>query len=236
METIISRATHFGTELSNLRIMKSTSRKAAFTLVELLVVISIILLASSIIFIGGGGGDGAKLSSSQRIVSGIAKGARGQAILKGARTRLIIYTDDVSNAQHDKKLRFCGIVYEDSPGSNTWRAATQGTYLPEGVYFSRELSQANDWPRSTMNLDYPKQSAQGPGGDQYYYYEFNSNGTMAAGFENSWLVLQAGLLRPQGSQLVVDFDREEDEGLRSALIFRRAGTTTPVTDPTQIRL
>ena len=56
-------------------------KKYAFTLIELLVVISIILIASSIIFIGGSGGDGAKLSSAQRIVSGIAQGARGQAIL-----------------------------------------------------------------------------------------------------------------------------------------------------------
>ena len=63
------------------------NRKSAFTLIELLVVISIILIASSIIFIGGGGGDGAKLSSSQRIISGIAQGARGQAILKNATTR-----------------------------------------------------------------------------------------------------------------------------------------------------
>ena len=61
------------------------NRKSAFTLIELLVVISIILIASSIIFIGGGGGDGAKLSSSQRIISGIAQGARGQAILKNAK-------------------------------------------------------------------------------------------------------------------------------------------------------
>lgn len=73
------------------------SKKAAFTLIELLVVISIILIASSIIFIGGTGGDGAKLSSAQRIVSGIAQGARGQAILKNANTRLIIYSDSASN-------------------------------------------------------------------------------------------------------------------------------------------
>ena len=72
--------------------MNSYSKKSAFTLIELLVVISIILIASSIIFIGGGGGDGAKLSSSQRIISGIAQGARGQAILKNATTRPVSYT------------------------------------------------------------------------------------------------------------------------------------------------
>ena len=61
--------------------------KRGFTLIELLVVISVILIASSIIFIGGNGGAGASLSSSQRIVSGITKGARGQAILKIKQTK-----------------------------------------------------------------------------------------------------------------------------------------------------
>ena len=112
-------------------------RRSAFTLIELLVVISIILIASSIIFMGGSGGDGAKLSSSQRIVSGVAQGARGQAILKNAKTRLIIYTDDAGNENDEKKLRFIGIVYEalETPEPDDWIAATQGTYLPEGILF-----------------------------------------------------------------------------------------------------
>ena len=76
---------------------------SAFTLIELLVVISIILVASSIIFIGGSGGDGAKLSSAQRIVSGIAQGARGQAILNNAKSRLIIYSDNSANNDDEKK-------------------------------------------------------------------------------------------------------------------------------------
>ena len=84
--------------------MNSSSKNSAFTLIELLVVISIILIASSIIFIGGGGGDGAKLSSSQRIISGIAQGARGQAILKNTTTRLIIYSDLASNKDEEKML------------------------------------------------------------------------------------------------------------------------------------
>ena len=92
--------------------MNLIPRKSGFTLVELLVVISVILIASSIIFIGGSGGDGASLSSSLRITSGIANGARGQAILKNARTRLIIHNDKDGNI--DKYRRFIGIVYEDT--------------------------------------------------------------------------------------------------------------------------
>jgi|TARA_X000000368_G_scaffold60515_1_gene42649 prepilin-type N-terminal cleavage/methylation domain-containing protein len=215
--------------------MNSYSKKSAFTLIELLVVISIILIASSIIFIGGGGGDGAKLSSSQRIISGIAQGARGQAILKNATTRLIIYSDLASNEDEEKKLRYFGIVYEDNANPGQWFAATQGTYLPEGIYFNEALSK--EFPASSkMKINYPRQSAQsGSSGEEYYYYEFNSNGTMATDYDNTWLAIQAGTLKPiSGDLLEVDFTEIENEGLKAALIFRRVGTTTLVSDPAEI--
>ena len=217
--------------------MNSYSKKSAFTLIELLVVISIILIASSIIFIGGGGGDGAKLSSSQRIISGIAQGARGQSILKNATTRLIIYSDLDSNKDEEKKLRYFGIVYEEAPaGSDQWFAATQGTYLPEGIYFNEALSK--EFPASgKMKMNYPRQSAQsGSSGEEYYFYEFNSNGTMATDYDNTWLAIQAGTLKPNsGGVLGVDFTEIENEGLKAALIFRRVGTTTLVSDPAEIQ-
>jgi prepilin-type N-terminal cleavage/methylation domain-containing protein len=216
--------------------MNSSSKKSAFTLIELLVVISIILIASSIIFIGGGGGDGAKLSSSQRIISGIAQGARGQAILKNSTTRIIIYSDLASNKDDEKKLRYFGIVYEDNANPGKWFAATQGTYLPEGIYFNEALSK--EFPASSkMKINYPRQSAQsGSSGEEYYYYEFNSNGTMATNYDNTWLAIQAGTLKPNsGGLLEVDFTEIENEGLKAALIFRRVGTTTLVNDPADIQ-
>lgn len=218
--------------------MTSSSRKAAFTLIELLVVISIILIASSILYVGvGGGGDGLKLSSAQRILSGVAQGARGQALLKNTRTRLIIYTENNTDGDVEKLLRYVGIVYEDKDNPDTWFAATQGDYLPEGIYFDPDLSASINWPSATMNIEYPRQTAQAVGsGPEFYYYEFNSNGTVTApDFLNSWLVIRAGTLRPNDSgNLEVDFDDETKENLKSALIFRRVGTTTMVTDPDEI--
>lgn len=214
---------------------------AGFTLVELLVVLSIILIASSVVLLNTSGRLGSALSASQRIVSGIAQGARGQAILKGATTRLIIYSDGSDNTYDDKKLRFFGIIYEDESNAGKWYAATQGTYLPDGIYFDPDASANNGsslWSRSTMIIEYPRLTPQPEGeGDEYYFYEFESNGTTSVGFQNAWLVLRAGVLKPfpSGSDnLEVNFKDEQLKGLKSALILRRSGTTTRVNDPESI--
>jgi prepilin-type N-terminal cleavage/methylation domain-containing protein len=214
--------------------------KRGFTLIELLVVISVILIASSIMFMGGNSGGGAKLTSSQRIVSGIAQGARGQAILKNADTRLIIYSElnTGATAEIDKMLRFFGIVYADPDNAGQWIAATQGTYLPEGIYFDPGLSAANGWGSgNTMNLEYPRASSKAEtSGPSYYYYAFESNGT-STDVTNPWLVIRAGQLKPTDAAATVynvDFTGEENSGLKAALIFRRTGTTTLVNDPASI--
>lgn len=214
------------------------ARCKAFTLIELLVVISIILIASSIIFIGGNSGAGSALSSSLRIVSGIAQGARGQAILKNAETRLIIHNDP---SDLEKYRRFFGIVYwgEDVNGSGVvtatgWKAATQGTYLPDGIYFDPALVSANPTLSSsdTMTLEYPRINAVSESGSNYYYYTFNSNGTSANA--NDWLPIRAGNLDATGALVPYD-SAGETASLKAALIFRRAGTTTPVTDPDAVK-
>lgn len=227
--------------------LKTTSR-SAFTLVELLVVISIILIASAILFTAGGGGKGTSLSSSQRIVSGIVQGARGQAILKSTKTRLIIHND--LSADPDKYRRHFGIVYwgqEIDVNGNVvatgWIAANQGTTLPEGIYFAPKYSRNYDDGASKMRLDYPRTKIgantnedNGGGSDEYFYYEFESNGTIGTKFQNNWLALRAGVLMPSGSSFRLDFSNPDDEYIRSALILRRAGTTTPVNDPEAITL
>jgi prepilin-type N-terminal cleavage/methylation domain len=218
--------------MSHLNRLKRHS--SGFTLIELLVVISIILIASSIIFIGGNGGDGAALSSAQRITSGIAQGARGQAILKNADTYLIIHNDP---SELDKYRRFFGIIYADPDNAGKWLAATQGTYLPEGIYFDAATSSnlsGSDWSDSTntLRLEYPRASAQSPGsGSQYFYYGFNSNGTSKN--SNAYLVLAAATMIPDTNgtevgSLTVDLDQQ---GLRAGMIFRRAGTTTMIDEP-----
>lgn len=221
--------------------MNQSNSKRGFTLIELLVVISIILIASSIIFIGGNAGAGSALSSSNRIVSGIAQGARGQAILKNATTRLIINNDQTDL---EKYRRFVGIVYYGTDRNDTegWMAATQGTILPEGIYFDAGTSAGESgsgalWSTTAygMKLNYPLLSAEvGSAGADYLYYEFNSNGTSSN--SNAYLVLRAASMIPNTAGTSVQELRVTDaeSGLLSGLIFRRAGTTTAVNNPDAI--
>lgn len=216
-------------------------RCRGFTLIELLVVISVILIASSIIFIGGNSGAGVSLSSSTRIIAGIAQGARGQAILKNAETRLIIHNDPTDA---EKYRRYIGIVYwgddVDADGNvlvTGWKAATQGTSLPNGIYFDPSLV-ANSTDDS-MSLDYPRIKvgantalASGGGSVPYFYYKFNSNGTSANA--NEWLPIRVGNL-DAAADLVPYDETGENGSLKAALIFRQAGTTTPVNDPEAVK-
>lgn len=221
-------------------------RTGGFTLIELLVVVSIMVVVASIIFVGGNSGSGTKLKAAQRIVSGIAQGARGQAVLKNMPARLIVYADTNNNLTDDKILRFCGVVYGDPDDVDadgtplSWVASNKGTFLPEGIYLNVEKSNAKNASLGslpTMKLNYPRAKSVKEGqGDDYYYYEFNHNGTMAStpiNFNNAWFVLQAGDLLPQGAngRMEVDFSAQENEFLLSGLIFRRVGTTTLVNDP-----
>lgn len=215
------------------------SVKQAFTLIELLVVISVILIAASIVVVTGRGGSGAALSSSTRIVNSIVQGARGQAILQNQRARIIIYANADRNstdaADPDKHLRFFGIVYADPNDPNRWIAATQGTYLPRGIYFDPALSSGiteSNWSQdNVMRLNFPRASAQPEGtGDVFYWYEFLPNGR--ARDPNAWLVIRAGFLNQNNA---VDFSRDEDAMLKAALIIRQSGTATIVTDPEVIQ-
>ena len=214
-----------------------------YTLIELLVVLGLMTIAFSFVVVNTINNDGMSLKSSQRILSAVAQGAKGQAIMNQSPARLIIYADQGDDSDKNKYLRFFGIVTQDPNNPRKWIAGTEGTYLPKGIYFMPKLSEmANSRNKriGKMYLEYPRIQSKFSDpryGEEYYYYEFNANGTMAVDFVNTWLVFGAGNLEPKGNrQLDVSFENPSLEALKSALIFRKVGSTTLVTDSEQINL
>ena len=212
-----------------------------YTLIELLVVLGLMTIAFSFVVVNTINNDGMSLKSSQRILSAVAQGAKGQAIMNQSPSRLIIYADQGDDSDKNKYLRFFGIVTQDPNNPRKWIAGTEGTYLPKGIYFMPKLSEmANGRNKriGKMYLEYPRIQSKFSDpryGEEYYYYEFNANGTMAVDFVNTWLVFGAGNLEPKGNrQLDVSFENPSLEALKSALIFRKVGSTTLVTDSEQI--
>ena len=212
-----------------------------YTLIELLVVLGLMVIAFSYVIVTTINNDGMSLKSSQRILSAVAQGAKGQAIMKQSPARLIIYADEENDRDDNKYLRYFGIITKDPENPRKWIAATEGTYLPKGIYFMPKLTQKVNGQNKRigkMHLEYPRIQSKISDpryGDEYYYYEYNANGTMAANFVNAWLIFGAGKLDFTGNrQLDVSFDNPAQEGLRSALIFRKVGSSTLVTDSDQI--
>ena len=214
------------------------NQASAYTLVELLVVIGVLSIVFSILFVGFGSGDGAKLSSAQRTLSGLVKAARGQAILKNAKVRLISHND---SDEVDKFRRFFGIIYDENPNPivESWVASGKGTYLPKGIYFDADSSATNsdlngaNWTiaNNTMRINFPRLSGQtGNNGTSHLFYEFNDNGTFSD--PNAYLVFGSGRFIPGSAE--PDFPAAK-ANIKSALILRPAGAATPVGDPNDIQ-
>ena len=214
-----------------------------YTLIELLVVLGLMIIAFSYVIVNTINNDGMSLKSSQRILSAVAQGAKGQAIMNQSPARLIIYADEGSDRDENKYLRYFGIVTQDPENPRKWIAGTEGTYLPKGIYFMPKLTDKVNGRNKRvgkMYLEYPRIQSKLSDpryGDEYYYIEFNANGTMAPNFVNAWLIFGAGSLDIKGNgQFDISFDEPALEKLRSGLIFRKVGSTTLVTDSDQINL
>ena len=212
-----------------------------FTLIELLVVLGLMIIAFSYVIVNTINNQGMSLKSSQRILSAVAQGAKGQAIMKQAPSRLIIYADQGNDRDKNKYLRYFGIVTQDPQNPSRWIAGTEGTYLPKGIYFMPKLTEFSNGKNKRlgkMYLEYPRIKSKESDpifGEEYYYYEFNANGTMATNFVNAWLLFGAGTIESNGNrQFDISFDNPSLQELRSGLIFRKVGSTTLVTDSNQI--
>jgi type II secretory pathway pseudopilin PulG len=112
---------------------------AGFTLIELLVVVGmiVILVGAVAMALAGRGGEGAALTNSQSILSGMVQSARAQAALRQTKTRLLVYAQipPGANVDSNKYLRALQIVREEplTNGNTTWVATGDFVILPAQV-------------------------------------------------------------------------------------------------------
>ena len=160
----------------------------AFSLVEMLVVIAVvsILMTAAAVGINGLGGKG--VTSAVSTSEAIFDEARATAKARSIRACVLVARALDNNPSDD--LRRIIVAYEridpttgeplsDNSAAFTdidWDISSRGTVLPEGVYFSDELSrldhQNSDGQIPTITLTDTKVNYRG----EYYIYPFNSEG------------------------------------------------------------
>jgi type II secretory pathway pseudopilin PulG len=119
--------------------VRAASRRAAFSLIELLVVMGVIvLLLGGVGFaLAGRGGEGVALANAQSLVSGLIGATRAQAALHQTDARLVIYAQMPPGATVDatKYLRTLQVVRQETlaNGRNVWVAAGDPVTLPAPI-------------------------------------------------------------------------------------------------------
>ena len=168
-------------------------RAAGFSLLELLVVISLIAVLMTIGSFGIKNFSKASgVSSGIPIAQGVFAEARALAIERGTNTRVMMHADNRTDSlNRERNLRYMVVQYED--GTN-WITASKGVKLPEGVFYSVDLS--NLGPNTSQS------SGNLPGGQvqNCRTYEFNSQGIITSpepvGNNVPRFVIRAGSLAP----------------------------------------
>ena len=220
---------------------------AAFSLLELLVVISIIAVLMTI------GSYGIKnfskasgVSAAIPIAQGVFSQARSLAIEKGTDTRVLIQTDNdaVNMLNRERNLRYMLVQYLDTKETEVttddeWLAASKGVYLPEGVYYSIDLSNLSNAPDVTVVTT----SMPGLASDTVACrnYEFNSQGIItsppptngtAYGNDVPRFVVRAGNLPPGRLKAIAASGAGESNA--SGFVIWKNGRTAVFRHPDQI--
>jgi prepilin-type N-terminal cleavage/methylation domain-containing protein len=167
-------------------------RRRGFTLLELLTVMSIIAILISLGAVGIN-----KIGKGQGVTSGLTLGegllaqARTLAMNENAPARLVIHGDlnDQDPVEQERYRRMMMVVYRETDNEGRilpgWKRFGTPTFLPEGVYYAAELSQADMRGGGMLPMERHQLSAQ-PGDQRLcHFYEFNGQGVCAtpgAGF------------------------------------------------------
>jgi type II secretory pathway pseudopilin PulG len=113
------------------------SRRAAFTLIELLTVVGLIVVLTGgiALALAGRGGEGAALANSQSLLASLVGATRTQAALHQTTARLLVYAQLPPTGDFNKYLRYLQVVrLETTPqGVSTWVAAGDPVTLPAPI-------------------------------------------------------------------------------------------------------
>ncbi|MBK73649.1 MAG: hypothetical protein CMO76_09440 [Verrucomicrobiales bacterium] len=168
------------------------SFRKGFSLVELLAVMSIIAILLSLASVGISRiGKGQGVTAGLAIGEGLLAQARILAMNNNAPARLIIHGDlnDSDPIQRERYRRMMMVVHQttDDEGriNTTWRRVGSPTFLPQGVYYSPEMSSADMRLGGVLPEDRHQLTNQAADTWQCHFYEFNGQGvctTPGAGF------------------------------------------------------
>jgi hypothetical protein len=182
-----------------------------------------------------------RIGKGQGVTAGLAVGegllaqARILAMNQNAPARLIIHgaLNDSDPIQRERYRRMMMVVYQtttiDDEGKidETWVPVGSPTFLPQGVYYSPELSKRDMRMGGVLGEDRHQLTNQKADTWQCHFYEFNGQGvctTPGAGF-----VVVNGA-RPSGAKLPLTGGKLDLGGF----VVLRNGGTTMIRDITQL--
>ncbi|MDR2429304.1 MAG: prepilin-type N-terminal cleavage/methylation domain-containing protein [Puniceicoccales bacterium] len=231
--------------------------RAAFTLVELLTVLGIImLLGAAIVALQPGNPQGLAAAQSTAIsVFGTAQLRAVQASnpdrdpdknpLHNLRARVLILNDPTQPELHLRQMRIVvgGTRTTSTTDPCQWYTTEPDTMLPQGIYMvppndsslrssHRSHITNKDTPTTTMRINKePSLVAQpdGAGDREWYFYEFNDDGTSNMNFAT--FMLSEGEWDPGAKQV-----RFRNEQNIAGFWITPAGKTVSYTDTDEITL
>jgi len=223
-------------------------RQAGFTLVELLAVILVISILMTVGVMGvrnlaGGKSTTAAIAS----IEGLFEEARLLAIGKGTDARVMIDVDDPDKKENYLRRVVIAYLHVDNKGEVTddWVLANRGYQIPQGVYFSRELSAEDHAGAGTAlkeenmrfyvvddnNRARAVSRTKTDWNGEYVFYQFNSEGICQS--PGASLIVGSGVLRPGDEKPRVTGSAGRDF---TGLVVWRNGRTSLFRSPSQMEV